>query len=264
MRTMLHERQPSGRTRCFDVQRFCKRFLLSCFASFVFAAINYCQVDTATISGMITDQSRAVVAGVEVRLINTDRNISAVGTSNQSGVYVVTSLRPGRYRIKVEKEGFKAIDLTDLILNVQDSVSRNFTLQVGSTSESVSVEGNALQINTQDASVGTVVDPKFVENVPLNGRSFQSLILLTPGVTTTNPQAGASSIGVKGELSVNGQRTEANYYTVDGVSANVGIAVAGNPATPGVAGSLPTSSALGTTQGLASVDALEEFRVQTS
>src|SRR5467141_145145 len=143
------------------------------------------QVETATVSGVITDQSGGIVVGAEVRVTNSDTNISSTSTSNQSGVYLVTGLRPGRYRIKVTKDGFKGIDLTDLILNVQDSVSRNFILQVGSTSESVSVEGNALRINTQDASVSTVVDRQFAENLPMNGRSFQTLIQLTPGVAPT-------------------------------------------------------------------------------
>jgi hypothetical protein len=104
-----------------------------------------------------------------------------------------------------------------------------------------------------------------VENMPLNGRSFQDLILLTPGVVTQTPQNTNSALGQTGEFSVNGQRPESNYYSVDGVSANVG-------ATPGFAmtmgaglsGSVPAATALGTTQSLVSVDDLQEFRVQSS
>jgi len=122
----------------------------------------------------------------------------------------------------VAKEGFKVIDLTDLILSVQDSISRNFALQLGSVSESISVEGGVSLINTESAAVSTVVDRAYVDNMPLNGRSFQDLILLTPGVVTNSPQ-NTSAVGLSGEFSVNGQRTESNYYTVDGVSANLGI-----------------------------------------
>src|SRR5713226_1258896 len=129
----------------------------------------FAQVETATVSGVITDQSGGIVAGAEVRVTNSDTNITSAGTSNQSGVYLVTGLKPGRYRIKVTKDGFKGIDLTDLILNVQDSVSRNFILQVGSTSESMTVEASALSLNTESAAVSTVIDRKFVENLPLNG-----------------------------------------------------------------------------------------------
>jgi hypothetical protein len=102
--------------------------------------------------------------------------------------------------------------------------------------------------------------------MPLNGRSFQDLILLTPGVVTQTPQHGSSQ-GYSGEFSVNGQRTEENYYTVDGVSANVGQGPPGGSSfqqAAGTSGSLPGSTALGTTQGLASVDSLQEFRVQSS
>src|SRR6266849_1416640 len=131
------------------------KFVLCLLGSLVFAGLSYCQADTATVSGVITDQSGAIVAGAEVRVTNTDTNMTAVSTSNQSGVYLVTSLKPGRYYIKVKKDGFNQIDLTDLTLNVQDDISRNFVLRVGSTSESVSVEGKAESIETS-GSVGTV------------------------------------------------------------------------------------------------------------
>ncbi len=224
------------------------------------------QVETATVSGVITDQSGGVVVGAEVRVTNVDTNVTSTTTSNRSGVYLVTGLKPGRYRIKVKKEGFKGIDLTDLVLNVQASINRNFALELGSVSESISVEGGVSLVNTTDASVGTVVDRKYVENMPLNGRSFQDLILLTPGIVTNTPQlgpAGAPGVGTRGEFNVNGQRTESNYYMVDGASANVGI-VPGGTTFSATSGSLPGSTALGTTQALVSVDALEEFRVQTS
>jgi len=188
----------------------------------ILSVASHAQVDTAFVSGVITDQSGGSIIGAEVHVTNSDTDMISTGTSNRSGVYVVTGLRPGCYGIKVTKDGFKGIDLTDLILNVQDSVSRNFTLQVGSTSESVSVEGNSLEINTQSASVSTVVDRQFAENLPMNGRSFQTLIQLTPGVVLT------PNTGQDGQFSVNGQRT------------------------------------LGGTNSLLSVNALQEFRMQTS
>jgi len=219
------------------------------------------QVETATLSGVVTDQSGAVIVGAEVQVTNADTNITSRSTTNSSGIYVVTGLKPGRYRIHVAKDGFKGINLTDLTLNVQDSVSRNFALQIGSAAESITVDGSALIMNTQSAAVSTVVDQAYVKNMPLNGRSFQDLILLTPGVVTNNPET--PTFGTRGEFSVGGQRTESNYYTVDGVSANTGI-VQGDPTTAASSGSLPAATALGTTQTLLSLDAMEEFRVQTS
>jgi hypothetical protein len=226
----------------------------------ILSSVSSAQVDTASVSGVITDQSGAIVVGAEVRVTNADTNLTSTTTSNQSGVYLATGLKAGRYRVHVAKEGFRGIDLTDFILNVQDSVSRNFTLQVGSTSETVSVDGSALQINTQDATVSTVIDRQFAENLPMNGRSFQTLIQLTPGVvvTTTNFSDG-------GQFSVNGQRAASNYWMVDGVSANIGTGVSptGN-AGNGLSGSLGSFSALGGTNSLVSVDAMQEFRIQTS
>jgi hypothetical protein len=99
---------------------------------------------------------------------------------------------------------------------MQDVITVNFQLELGSMAESVTVEEGASMINTTDASVSTVVNPTYVKNMPLNGRSFQDLILLTPGIV----QVGGA-LGQTGKFSVNGQRTDANYYTVDGVSANV-------------------------------------------
>jgi len=170
------------------------------------------------------------------------------------------NLPPGTYRLQVSKVGFKTLIKPDIVLNVQDALSINFTLPVGAFHETVTVESGAPLVNTESSAVSTVVDQKYVANMPLNGRSLQDLILLTPGVTTNSPQSPASFTG---EFSVNGQRTESNYYTVDGVSANTGIASV-SPATAAISGALPASTALGTTQGLVSVDALEEFRVQSS
>src|SRR6202044_1265368 len=176
------------------------------------------------------------------------------------------NLPPGPYRLQVSKVGFKTIIKPDIVLNIQDALSINFTLPVGAVFEIVTVEGGASMINTTDASVSTVIDQTYVENMPLNGRSFQDLILLTPGIVTQTPQNnGTSLLGRTGEFSVNGQRTEENYYTVDGVSANVGASVGATmPGGAGPSGSVAASTALGTTQALVSVDDLQEFRVQSS
>jgi hypothetical protein len=190
------------------------------------------------------------------------------GKTNEDGIYVVPNLPPGPYRLQVSKGGFKTLIKPDIVVNIQDALSINFTLPVGAVFEIVTVEGGASMINTTDASVSTVIDHTYVENMPLNGRSFQDLILLTPGVVTQTsqaPQMGSTGFGLTGEFSINGQRTESNYYTVDGVSANVGAAAGSNMTFgAGASGSLPGATALGTTQALVSVDDLQEFRVQSS
>jgi hypothetical protein len=188
------------------------------------SSVVFAQVETAAVSGVITDQSGGTVVGAEVQVTNAVTNIASAGTSIHSGIYLVADLRPGRYRIGVKTNGFKGIDLTDLSLNVQDSVTCNFTPQIGSTSERVAADSNALPINTADGSVSEVVDHNFVENMPLNGRSFNTLLQLTPGVVIA--RAGGQTLGpgvTPGQFSIAGQMSDANNFTVEGVSTNFGV-----------------------------------------
>jgi len=216
------------------------------------------QSPTATVNGQVRDTAGAVVRDAEVQLINDRTNIKYPTRTNSEGIYSIVGVAPGIYRIQVSKAGFKTIIQSDITLNVLDARAINFELPVGAVSEIVTVEGAASTVNTESAAVSTVVDRQFAENLPLNGRSFQSLIQLTPGVVLT-----ASNGNDAGQFSVNGQRASANYWTVDGVGANIGVssnAVAGN----GLAGALPSFSVQGGTNSLVSVDALQEFRIQTS
>ena len=244
------------------VDRSCLRFCSLILYWLTIAAFSFAQMETATLSGTVMDHSGAVVVGAQVQVTNSDTNVTAATNTNKSGVYVVPSLRPGRYRIAVTKPGFKQVVVTDVVLNVQDTVNRNFNLDVGAASESITVTADQLTVNTTDASVSTVVDQKFVANMPLNGRSFQDLLTLAPGVTQV--PSIYSGPGASGEISVNGQRTEANYFTVDGVSANTGTALSNSIFGAGYSGSTPAETVLGTTQSLVSIDALQEFRATTS
>ena len=222
------------------------------------------QSTNGTINGRVLDPSNKVIGGAEILVINDATGVQYSGKTNEDGIYVVPNLPPGAYRLQVSKVGFKTLIKPDIVLNIQDALSINFTLPVGAVFETVTVEGGASMINTTDASVSTVIDHTYVENMPLNGRSFQDLILLTPGVVTNSPQ-NVSAVGQIGEFSVNGQRTESNNYTVDGVSGNIGASSAATMiAFAGASGSVPASTALGTTQALVSVDDLQEFRVQSS
>jgi len=216
------------------------------------------QSSNGTISGLVLDPSGRAITGADIQIVNDATGIRYPGATNGEGIYAVPNLPPGPYRIQVSKIGFKTLIKPDVTLNVQDALAINFTLPVGAIVETVTVRGGAPLVNTQDASVSTVVDRRFVENMPLNGRSFQTLIMLTPGVTLT-PTTYAS----QGQFSVNGQRADANYFTVDGASANIGIAL-GSGLTQSAGGSLPGFSVQGGTNSLVSVDAMQEFRVQTS
>lgn len=218
------------------------------------------QSELATVFGRVTDSSGAVITGAQVEVRNVDTGISISSATNADGLYTVPSLHPGHYVISVRKPGFRSVSATGLELNVQDNVARNFSLQVGSAAESVTVTAEGTNINTTDATVSTVVDRQFTENLPMNGRSFQTLIQLTPGVVLTPSTAYDA-----GQFSVNGQRTDANYWSVDGVSANIGVGVSalGYPG-GGAGGAIPGFSAQGGTNSLVSIDALQEFRIQTS
>lgn len=230
------------------------------------------QSPNGTINGRVLDPSNKVIGAADILVINDATGVQYFGKTNDDGIYVVPNLPPGAYRLQVSKRGFKTLIKPDIVLNIQDALSINFTLPVGAVFEIVTVEGGASMINTTDASVSTVIDHTYVENMPLNGRSFQDLILLTPGTVTQTPQAATnnnngsgSGLGLTGEFSINGQRTESNNYTVDGVSANVGAAAGQGMSGGGAAsGSVAASTALGTTQALVSVDDLQEFRVNSS
>jgi hypothetical protein len=218
------------------------------------------QTELATVFGRVTDPSGAVVPQAEVEIKNVETGLSVIRATNSDGLYSIPSLHPGHYLISVRKAGFKTVTLTELTLNVQDNVVRNFQLQVGSISESMTVTAETYNVNTTDATVSTVIDRRFVENLPLNGRSFNTLLQLTPGVVIAGNNSGGTS---QGQFSIAGQRTDANNFIVDGVSANFGVGAGQNTAESGTGGA-QALSVLGSTSSLVSVDALQEFRVETS
>ena len=235
-----------------------RAFFFTCFAALL-GAWACAQSPTGTISGIVLDPDAKAVAGAEIILVNDLTRVQYETKTNELGLYTVPNLPPGPYRVQASRIGFKTIIRPDITVNVQDSITVNFTLPIGATSIAITVEGGAPMINTTDAAVSTVVDRQFAENLPLNGRSFQTLIYLTPGVVTTPSTANDS-----GQFSVNGQRAVSNYWMVDGVSANIGMGVANVGGGNGLGGTLGSFSALGGTNSLVSVDALQEFRIQTS
>ncbi len=216
------------------------------------------QSTSALISGRISDSTNARIVDAKVAVVNLATNARYGTMTNAAGEYLLPSLPPGRYRIEVEKEGFKKLVKPDVVVHVQDTLAIDFEMQVGATSGSITVQAGAPLLNTTDATVSTVVDQHFVDNIPLNGRTIQTLIMLTPGVVVTQ-----TAFDDQGQFSVNGQRADANYLTVDGVSANFGVTGYG-PLVQSAGGALAALSVAGGTNSLVSVDAMQEFRVQTS
>jgi hypothetical protein len=212
----------------------------------------------ASVTGRITDPSKAVVGAAAVVATCEETNLRYTTLTSASGDYRLTNLPPGGYRIEVEKPGFKKSIKPDVVLHVQDALEIDFEMALGAATETITVEAGAPLMNTESGTVSTVIDRALVESLPLNGRSFQTLIALTPGVVLT-----VASFADQGQFSVNGQHANANYFTVDGVSANFGVT--GYTAMVQTAtGSLPALSASGGTNSLVSVDAMQEFRIQTS
>jgi hypothetical protein len=222
----------------------------------VTAMSGFAQTEDARISGRVTDQSDAVIVGSECKITNIETNASITTFTNDDGIYVIVGLRPATYRLTIQKEGFRTVVQPNLQLFVQDAVNENFTLALGLRSETINVDSHTAGLQTDSAAVSTVVDQQFVDNMPLNGRSFQALITLAPGVVFTSQNEGA------GQFSVNGQRSDANYFMVDGVSANFGVQV--GYLGQALGGAIPAFTSQGGTNGFVSVDDMQEFRIQTS
>jgi hypothetical protein len=216
------------------------------------------QSASATLSGTVEDESGAVVPGAGVTVLNSATSLERHATTNDQGYFAISLLQPGAYTVTARRDGFAAVQFKNVVLNVGDQKALKVVLKAGDVSATVQVTGEAPLINESPA-VATIVDRQFVENIPLNGRSFQSLITLTPGVVTV-PASGLNG----GQFSVNGSRASSNSFMVDGVSANVGAAPGSNASGQPAAGNLPGLTAFGTTQSLVSVDAMQEFQIQTS
>jgi Carboxypeptidase regulatory-like domain/TonB dependent receptor/TonB-dependent Receptor Plug Domain len=213
---------------------------------------------TAQISGLVTDSSGASVPKANIIVVNKDKGVKRTTESNSEGYYIVPLLQPGNYMVTVQANGFQTVIRENVTLNVEQEARLDFKLQVGTFEQTVTVSSGTPLINTESATVSTVVDRQFAENLPLNGRSFNTLLQLTPGVTIV-----PSNSARPGQISVNGQRTNANSYQVDGVSVNFGSGGFGNLSQAG-GGGTQAFNAYGGTSSLVSVDALQEFRVETS
>lgn len=210
------------------------------------------------LSGIVSDPNRKAIPDATVQLRNHETGLRRETPTNADGLYSFSSLKPGTYQITIQAPGFRTVTRQSVVLNIGDRASLDAALELLHAQENIRVDADIPLVNSENASVGTVVDQKFVENMPLNGRSFQSLIYLTPGILMTRSYQDAP-----GQFSVNGQRTNTNYFTVDGVSSNFGSTASVNMGQT-YAGAVPALTILGGTNGLLPVDAMQEFRVQTS
>lgn len=200
------------------------------------------------ITGTLVDSSGAVVSGATVKVTNSATSQVRQVETNEAGNYTIPFLPPGLYQIRVEKVGFKAATRTDVLLQVADSVRVNFTIDVGSVSESIEVQESAPLLSAEGGAVGTVIDNKRIVGLPLNGRNYTQMVALSPYVSAeqgAGGEAAARKGGTRTEksISVAGSRNQFNHYTLDGLE-NTDMSYNLYALQP-------------------SIDALQEFKVET-
>jgi len=205
------------------------------------------QVDTGSILGTVTDASGAVLGGATVTLTNEGTAATLSTTVDSDGSYKFTPVRIGNYKITATSQGFQTTEQKNIAVNVGASVVVNFTLKPGAVTETVEVTTTTPVLETQDASVGQVVNSRNVNNLPLNGRNFTFLAQLSAGVNS--PQADTRGNAASGAFAANGSRPAQNNYLLDGIDNNS-----------------DTVDFLNGTNFvvLPPVDAIQEFKVQTT
>ena len=223
-------------------------------APFGSAPSAYAPSPTATLDGTVVDEHDAVVPEASVLVKDVKGEIKRRAKTSHDGSFAFP-LPPGIYTVAVERRGFLPVEVKGVVLMVNDRRALKVRLKVGNIGEAVTVEAASRR---SSPAVATVVDHGFAENLPLNGRSLQPLISLTPGTVLTK-----ATFTEQGQFSTNGQRANANYFMVDGVSANIGVAAGAGLGQSG-SGALPGLSVSGGTGSLFSVDALKELKIQTS
>jgi hypothetical protein len=182
------------------------------------------QTTNGSFRGTATDQSGASVPGVRIRITNTGTGASQEAISNGSGEYVIPNVQPGTYDIRLTLEGFETIESRAVTLQVNQNATLDFVMKPGSVNQEVTVTGQAPLANTTNSTVGTVIGTQEIVQLPLNGRQFTQLALLTPGAAPQGSgQQGFFEIHSDyGAISpaVNGARPEMNNFTIDGVEDN--------------------------------------------
>jgi hypothetical protein len=220
-----------------------------------FAGVLEAQSPNTTLTGRVSDPSMAVIANAKVTVINQDTNIPYEGMTNGVGIYYVTNLPAGTYRMEIEKAGFKTLLKPGIILHVQDVVEVNFEMALGLASETITVEAGVSPVELATATLSGVVNSTTVLELPLNGRDWTQLATLQPGVNSSaSIQADVSAGFQRGnrgfgtQMTISGARPQQNSYLIDGI--NVNDYLGGSP---------------GSVEGGATgVDAIQEFSVLTS
>jgi len=227
------------------------RSVLSLIALITFACSLTGEVDAQTlgeITGVVNDSTGAVIVGAKVTATNTGTNATRVAASNDAGIYSFPAMQPGAYTLKVEMAGFKSFTETGIQLQVQQTARIDVTMEVGEVTQTIEVSGGGALLTTENATVGTVIENRRIVELPLNGRNFLQLVSLSPNVSfgfQNAGQAGSRQGGTRSQqnISLSGQRAQFNRFTLDGIEN--------------------TDVNFNTYIILPSIDALQEFKVQT-
>jgi Carboxypeptidase regulatory-like domain/TonB dependent receptor len=218
-----------------------------CLLSFLLILPSYApaQLYTGSIAGTVTDPSGALISGAHVTAVDQDKGFSFPATTESNGRYVVRLLPPGRYAVSVEAAGFRSERKEGISIEVNQNVGVDFALKVGASTQIVDVQAGGVELQTQDAVTGQVVDRRFINDLPLIDRDFADLTFLAPGVTEVDTQCPGCMVN---NFISNGSRNATSDILLDGVSAT----------------NFEQNSGILSPTYLPSVDAVEEFKVQQS
>lgn len=185
------------------------------------------QTVTGSITGLVTDSSGAVIPNAQVTAQNMSTNVKTQAQTNDSGAYTIRFLPIGPYTVSISAPGFATKTVPQFNLEINQTVKVNTSLSVGASTSIVEVKGNVEPIlNTNDASLGITLSTNEIANIPLNGRNFSSVTLYQPGAVATDPQGMTGNNAIErstynnGIASINGNRNQANNYTLDGADMN--------------------------------------------
>jgi Carboxypeptidase regulatory-like domain len=208
------------------MQRLTCRFFFLCLLVLIGSASLMADV-TGSIQGYVRDSSGAVISGAHVTVTEVATNLNRQTATDSQGAYTFLALPPGRYQIVATITGFRQATLKDIDLKVNDELRFDLTLAVGGAQETVSVEANAVQIQTVSTTLGTTIESPQILAMPLNGRSYLDLLSLQAGVSPINTNSGYSDRGPSsglytssGNVSTDGQPEWANAFLVNGAEVN--------------------------------------------
>jgi hypothetical protein len=216
---------------------------------FLSCSLLHAQSTNASVTGTVTDSTGATLPGASIELRNTEMNVPSTAITNADGIYRIAGLIPGIYNARVSKDGFRTTLKEQIVLHVQDQIALSFSLELGAVTENVTVQSGEPLLQIESVSLSTVVEPRTVEDMPLNGRNVMNLMTLVPGVvaqgeTAGNPTQTNSFVNSWGNYQIGGGFANQSATFLDGAPLN--------------------TSYVNSVSLVPSQDSIAEFRIQTN